>query len=112
LFPVVYLVFFFGYSVILLVDRIVSSHFGSGHGHGHGGHSHGSEKVHEKKHHAHVNGHCVEHHLKKQKLQSVGPAGTMSPSEGNDSGMFNKKSAFPPIKGATIEGDIITNQQI
>ena len=50
IFPLPYLVFFLGYAIILLIDRVVSSHFGDGHGHGH---SHGGQAEHSHKHSEH-----------------------------------------------------------
>jgi hypothetical protein len=92
-----------GYSVILFVDRVVSSHFGDGHGHGHGGHSHGNAensnevkehshshegKKHHKKRHLHINGHCVEHHTRKVgNLENIG-GGPRTPS------MFSEKTGL------------------
>lgn len=43
IFPLPYVLFFLGYAVILLVDRVFSAHFGDSHSHGHG-HSHSHEE--------------------------------------------------------------------
>jgi len=42
-FPLPYVLFFLGYAVILLVDRVFSAHFGDSHGHHHG-HNHDDEE--------------------------------------------------------------------
>ena len=48
-FPLPYLLFFLGYTVILLIDRVFSAHFGDAHGHGHGhGHSHAEHEEEEE----------------------------------------------------------------
>lgn len=59
LFPLPYLVFFLGYATVLLIDRVLSSHFGHSHGHSHGT----TVKVHK-----HVNGRCVESHKRKKDM--------------------------------------------
>ena len=105
-----------GYSVILFVDRVVSSHFGDGHGHGHGGHSHGNAdkkdhsnevkehshshegKKHHKKRHLHINGHCVEHHTRKVgNLESTG-GGPRTPSMFSEKAGLAKFGYESPIK--------------